>query len=72
MDEHLHQDSPFHNCPIFTDLPPSIMKLAKITFPWNKTADTLELTGVPPHVTIMAELECIREELNNFENNSYW
>ena len=33
------------------------MNLARVAYPWNSTVDTPKITGVPPHVLLMAELE---------------
>ena len=34
-----------------------------VRYPWNKTADTPEITGIPPDILILAEFESVREGL---------
>ena len=48
----------------FLDIPEEFLNLARVVYPWNKTSDTLKLTGVPLHVLLMAEIEELK---NNFE-----
>ena len=60
LDKSISQDNALRASPFFKDIPDSIQTLAKISFPWNKTVDTPKLTGVPPHVLLMAELETLQ------------
>ena len=32
-------------------------------YPWNKTSDTPEVTGIPPDILVMAEFESMRIQL---------
>ena len=42
---------------IFRDIPEEFLNVARVAYPWDSTADTLKITGVPPHVLLMAEIE---------------
>ena len=46
---------------VFSHLSPSLINLSTAKFPWNKTDNTPNLTGIPPHVTILTMLEAIRK-----------
>ena len=63
LDSNLHSGSPFRESPFFKNVPLSIRNAAKIAYPWNKTEDTPSFTGIPPHVTILAQNEFIKKEL---------
>ena len=63
LDSTLHPSSTFRESPFFKNVPLSIRNAAKIAYPWNKTDDTPSFTGIPPHVTILAQNEFIKKEL---------
>ena len=63
LSENLHQENMFRASAIFRDIPSDFLKASRIAFPWNKTEDTPSLTGIPPHVLNMAELEVVKKEL---------
>ena len=48
---------------MFRSLPDSLLKHARIAFPWTKTKNTPHFTGIPPHVILMADNERILAEL---------
>ena len=45
---------------VFSRIFPSLVKISKEKFPWNKTDKTPTFTAIPPHVTILTMLEAIR------------
>ena len=49
---------------IFAHCDESIRKLAVVKFPWNKTADTPYLTGIPPHIMIMSDMKKFETKLD--------
>lgn len=67
--ENLHRDSPFRIAPIFKDLPSHFIKLTKVAHLWNKTADTPAITGIPPNIVIIAELEIARKEFSELKSS---
>ena len=42
-----------------TDTIPST-ELVQTAFPWDATEDTPSITGIPPHTTLLAEIENLR------------
>ncbi len=46
--------------PFFTHIPNYAREAATIRFPWNKTASTPSFTGLPPHVSILAQIESLK------------
>ena len=67
LNENLHPSNPLRSSSIFCDIPNEIMNLARIAYPWNSTADTPRFSGIPPHVTHMAEMEALKAELVSFK-----
>lgn len=61
--DNLHERCPLRASPMFRDIPDSIVSLAKVSYPWDKTADTPSFTGIPPHVLMLCELEEVKKEL---------
>ena len=57
MNENLHTSSSLRLSPFFKDTPSEFTELSKIPYPWNNTDYTPKITGVPPHVLLMAEME---------------
>ena len=53
----LHEECSFRASSFFKDIPEEFIRLARVAFPWNSTVDTPKLSGVPPHVLLMAEIE---------------
>ena len=39
------------------------MSLERIFHPWNRTEDTPEFNGIPPHTIIMSEIERLKREI---------
>jgi hypothetical protein len=50
--------------PFFTHIPNYAREAATVRYPWNKTASTLSFTGLPPHVSILAQIESLKVVLN--------
>jgi hypothetical protein len=51
--------------PFFTNMPNYAKVAATVRFPWNKMASMLSFTGVPPHVSILAQLEGLKAALES-------
>ena len=43
--------------PFFTHIPLQAREAATVRMPWNKTANTPVFTGMPPHVSILTQIE---------------
>ncbi|GFH49053.1 hypothetical protein CTEN210_05529 [Chaetoceros tenuissimus] len=59
----LHESCPFRQSRFFIDMPPKIQELSRVAYPWNSTADTPKLTGIPPYIVQLAEFAQVRNEL---------
>jgi hypothetical protein len=59
----LHQKNKLQLSPFFSAMPEYAKNSAVVKFPWEKTASTPNFTGIPPHVTLMAQVEQMKLEL---------
>jgi len=63
LKERLRRTNRLHASPFFTHIPADILPLAVVKYPWNKTEDTPNFTGIPPHVSLLAEMQGMQEDL---------
>ena len=59
----LQEKFPLHASPIFRNIPSDIVSLAQISHPWNSTENTPEITGIPPHILLMSEIDGLKREI---------
>ena len=62
LNENLHPFSSLRVLPFFKDISSEFTKLSNILYPWKNTDYTPKITGVPPHVLLMAEVEVLKEK----------
>jgi len=55
--------------PFFTHIPNYAREAATVRFPWNKTASTPLFTGLPPHVSILAQIESLKVALEEAKDS---
>ena len=55
--------------PFFTHIPNYAREAATVRFPWNKTASTPSFTGLPPHVSILAQIESLKVALEEAKDS---
>ena len=67
LDEHLHPQNPFRFTPMWQDLKPEVFSYARIAYPWDKTSETPAYTGIPPHVSLLAEIADMKCELKKMK-----
>ena len=67
--ETMHMRCPLRSAILFRDIPKSIIEVARIAYPWNKSEDTPQMSGVPPHVLALAEMEGLKQEIARLHNN---
>jgi hypothetical protein len=68
LSDHLHTKSKLRLSRFLTDdIPHS--DCVTIRYPWNKTTDTPEITGIPPDVLILSEFEDMRQHFRNLEES---
>jgi len=65
LDRELHANSSFRHNIFFKDIPEEFKSLSKTALPWTKTAFTPKLTGVPPHVLLLAEMETLKVKFDS-------
>jgi len=56
-----------HASPFSTQIPVEIQQLATIKFPWNKTRDTPNFTGIPPHVALLSGMQGMRDDFRKMK-----
>ena len=59
----LPQRNKLQASPFFTHIPNYAREAATVRMPWNKTANTPVFTGLPPHVSILTQLEALKVAL---------
>ena len=60
----LHTECRFRASSFFKDIPQEFLDCAMIAFPWTSTQDTPKITGVPPHVLLMAKVETLLQKFS--------
>ncbi len=56
-----------HASPFSTQIPVEIQQLATIKFPWNKTQDTPNFTGIPPHVALLSGIQGMHDDFRKLK-----
>jgi hypothetical protein len=51
-------------CTFFMNIPNYARETATVRYPWNKTASMPSFTGLPPHVSILSQIESPKVALN--------
>ena len=46
----------------------NILVATLLDYPWTETLDAPKLTGIPPHICIMAEVEQLKNEIKNLRD----
>jgi hypothetical protein len=57
--------------PFFTNIPNYAKDAATVSFLWNKTASTPPFTGLPPHVSILAQIKGIKAAHESSKNEIF-
>ena len=65
LNDNLHPRNPFRISTIWKDIQPQVRSHARIAYPWNKTLETPEFTGIPPHVSLIADIAELKEEVKS-------
>ena len=66
LQQNLHSDSKLRLSSFLMDEIP-LAEYVTVAYPWNKTSDTPEITGIPPDVLILAEFEDMRNHFHDME-----
>ena len=62
LKEHLHPNSMVRTSSFFTETIP-LAEHVTTKFPWNATDDTPHITGIPPDIILLAELQSMKLEI---------
>jgi len=65
----LHKQNKLQASPFFTHIPNFAREAATVQFPWSKTDCTPSFTGLPPHVSILAQIESLKVALEGAKNS---
>lgn len=65
----MHEGCPLQTSVVYRDMPQSVLDLVRVAYPWDKTEDTPQFTGIPPHILILAELEELKQVVLGLQNN---
>ena len=65
----LHSKNKLRASHFFTHIPIKIQAAATVKYPWNATEVTPPLTGLPPHITILANFERLMAEMKSTKND---
>ena len=60
-------DTLFQNATIWKDLQQQVRSHARIEYPRNKTLATSAFTGIPPHVSILADTAELKKEMKTLQ-----
>ncbi len=63
MVEVLPKQNKLQALPFFTHIPNYAREAVTVRYPWNKTASMPLFTGLPPHVSILAQIELLKVAL---------
>ena len=66
LEEHLHPDSILRYSPFWTDDIPFPEKVV-VKDPWDATSETLETTGIPPDIVLLAEMESLQRKIQDLK-----
>ena len=67
LNDNLHPQNLFRISTIWKDLQPQVRSHARIAYPWNKTLEAPAFTGIPPHVSLLADIEELKEEVKSLK-----
>jgi len=65
----LHKQNKLQASPFFTHIPNYSGEAATVRFPWNKTDSTPLFTGLPPHVSTLAQIESLKVALEEAKDS---
>ena len=68
LGEHLHERSRLRQSPLFQQCKDTWIQIAVVKYPWDATEETPKLTGIPPHVALLAKLENLSRQMAKFKD----
>ena len=68
LEEHVHPSSDLRASYLWNATVPSA-ELVVVKYPWNATNDTPEITGLPPDIILLAEIESLKHDMANLQTD---
>ena len=70
LEEHLHQDIILRYLSFLADIDniPFPEKVV-VKYPWNATSDTPEITGIPPDIVLLPEMETLQLKIQDLKDD---
>ena len=68
LEEHLHQESMFRLSPFWAEDIPFQEKVVS-KHPWDATDETPEITGVPPDILLLVEMESMQQKIEDLKTD---
>ena len=65
LKEVLHEKNKLRASHFFTHIPVEMKAAATVKYPWNQTETTPTFTGLPPHITILANFQTLMVEMES-------
>ena len=69
LNENLDKKCILRNSAAFKDVPKEFVDVAKIAYPWDKTEYTPKSSGVPPHVTQLADIKELKLKMETLQKS---
>jgi hypothetical protein len=69
LESNVHANSPLIISPLYKDIPNEIRKLATVCYPWTRTKNAPTITGIPPHVVLLAKMEILQNSFHELKNS---
>ena len=65
MYDHLSPSCPLRGSMFFKNVPSKFLTVSVVKYPWNATSETPPLTGIPPHVVLLNDMEKASQQLSS-------
>ena len=69
LSETLHARNRIRQAPLFQQCKDTWIDIAVVKYPWDATVETPKLTGIPPHVVLLAELKNLSRQMSKFKDD---
>ena len=66
LEEHVHPESMLRSSSLWNDDIPFEDKVV-VKYPWDATDETPEITGLPPDIVLLAEIESMKRDMAKFK-----
>ena len=67
--DHIDQENTLHASSFFKEIPEDVLACTTIKHSWDTTSNAPKLTGMPPHVSIVAKFEELKQTFEEVRKN---